>query len=507
MITEGKSLYRPALSESGWRQARRTIGNAWIVTRREVRDSFRDWRIVAPIILLTFLFPFLAQLIATKFEHYLEQYGAELIGARTIPFMLMVVGFFPISISLVIALETFVGEKERRSLEPLLSTPLSNTELYIGKTLAAMIPPLFASYGGMAVYMVSILSSELVWRPPPMLIVQIILLTTVQALVMITGAVVVSSQTTSTRAANLLASFIIIPMTLLIQVESFVMFAAPDAESHRGIFSLWGIIGGMVVVTGLLLRVGNSIFNREELLGRTIDQLNLRGSLKKIGRFIRAVDRDGAPANNIIDWYKRGMLFAFRQFRVAFAITISVFLLAFGIGFHISQQEKWQFPIPAQEEIRTSSGDISALSTVAVQRSAMSFVLSQNSRVLLLTILLATFSFGVAALVIPPVTLVVLGYLVGLMSANGYSTVFIASAILPHGIIEIPVIIIATGSALALGAVVTHPPRGETVGHAWTVALGNTLKLWLGVVIPGLIIAAFIESFITPRLVLQVLGG
>ena len=46
-----------------------------------------------------------------------------------------------ISISLVIALETFVGEKERRSLEPLFSTPLTNTELYVGKTLAAMIPP------------------------------------------------------------------------------------------------------------------------------------------------------------------------------------------------------------------------------------------------------------------------------------------------------------------------------------------------------------------------------
>ena len=36
---------------------------------------------------------------------------------------------------------------------------------------------------------------------------------------MVTGAVVVSSQTTSTRAANLLASFIIIPMTLIINGE------------------------------------------------------------------------------------------------------------------------------------------------------------------------------------------------------------------------------------------------------------------------------------------------
>ena len=58
-----------------------------------------------------------------------------------LPLLPMIVGFFPVSISLVIALETFVGEKERLSLEPLLSTPLTNTELYLGKSFAAMLPP------------------------------------------------------------------------------------------------------------------------------------------------------------------------------------------------------------------------------------------------------------------------------------------------------------------------------------------------------------------------------
>ncbi|MBZ0291186.1 MAG: ABC transporter permease subunit, partial [Anaerolineae bacterium] len=251
---------------TGWRT---TLSNALIVTRREVRDSFRDWRILGPILILTFFFPFLAQDVAGRFSNFVADYGADIVAERTIPFMLMIIGFFPISISLVIALETFVGEKERLSLEPLLSTPLTNTELYIGKTLAAMIPPLVASYGGMFFYLTLLLAGELAWRPQAMLVVQVILLTTVQALVMVTGAVVVSSQTTSTRAANLLASFIIIPMALLIQAESVIMFLAPDAESPSGISALWAIIVGMSVVTVLLLRVGNSIFNREELLGRT----------------------------------------------------------------------------------------------------------------------------------------------------------------------------------------------------------------------------------------------
>ena len=85
------------------------------------------------------------------------------------------------------------------------------------------------------------------------------LLTTTAPVTMTSACTVVSSQTTSTRAANLLASFIIIPMTLLIQGESIIMFLAPDADSPNGIGALWAIIAGMFVVVLLLLRLGNSV--------------------------------------------------------------------------------------------------------------------------------------------------------------------------------------------------------------------------------------------------------
>src|SRR5690606_28706524 len=90
-----------------------------------------------------------------------------------LPLMPMLVGFFPVSISLVIALETFVGEKERMSLEPLLSTPLTNTELYIGKVLAAIIPPLAAGYTGITLYVGGQVLGSSQWRPEIELIVQI----------------------------------------------------------------------------------------------------------------------------------------------------------------------------------------------------------------------------------------------------------------------------------------------------------------------------------------------
>ena len=86
----------------------------------------------------------------------MERYGAPLVGERLIPFLLMIVGFFPISVSLVIALESFVGEKERHSIEPLLGSPLSDWQLYLGKLLAALMPPLLMAYLGIIVYLIGV---------------------------------------------------------------------------------------------------------------------------------------------------------------------------------------------------------------------------------------------------------------------------------------------------------------------------------------------------------------
>ncbi len=495
----------PAVPES--RGIRRTLSNALIITRREVRDSFRDWRIIGPIVMLTFIFPALAQFAASSFAGFLEGFGAQIIGERTIPFLLMIVGFFPISISLVIALETFVGEKERRSLEPLLSTPLTNTELYIGKTLAAMLPPLVSSYGGMAVYLLSLLGGELAWRPPALLIVQIIILTTVQALVMITGAVVVSSQTTSTRAANLLASFIVIPMALIIQGESAIMFLAPDAESPNGIGALWAIIAGMLIVVILLLRVGNSIFNREELLGRTIDSINLKNIFRRFWRAIRAVDDKGTPAANLLEWYRLGITASLRRLGLSLWITIGVFVAALLAGVIIGTLPAWQLNLPRNIPLGEVGSDIGVYTGALLGEQPVLSIAWQNGRILLGAALLGMFTFGTAALILTPATYVILGYLLVQVTASGYSPLVVLGALFPHGLIEIPVIVLATAAALRLGAVFTRPPQGSTVGQAWTVAFADLLKLWIGVIIPGLLLAALLEAVITPLFIGAALGG
>ncbi|MCA9903375.1 MAG: stage II sporulation protein M [Anaerolineae bacterium] len=503
------TIAEPISRETGARPSwRRVMANALLVTEREVRDSFRDWRIIAPLLVLTFLFPFLAQFVAGQFTDYVSDYGAQIIGERTIPFLLMIVGFFPISISLVIALETFVGEKERRSLEPLLSTPLSNTELYIGKMLAAMIPPLLSSYGGMLVYLASLVFGDLAWRPQGALVVQIILLTTVQALVMVTGAVVVSSQTTSTRAANLLASFIIIPVAMLIQGESAIMFLAPDAESPSGIGALWAIIAGMIIVVILLLRVGNTIFNREELLGRMIDQINLKRSFQSIWRQVVAVDERGTRAHNLFDWYRQGIPVSIKRIRSAILVASFVFLVAFAAGYLLGTSPNWRLNLPSGLPLDSVPGEMGAASQYFWgERPAIIGIVMQNWRILAAASILAIFSFGVGALLLTPAVYVVLGYLLSQIMQAGYNPMPFMLAVLTHGVIEIPVIVVATAAVLKMGAVVTRLPRGMTLGQAWTQALGDTIKLWLAVLLPGLFLAAFVEAYITPIIVRIAFGG
>ncbi len=499
----GTQTPSPARPRSFWATFQHTMGNALIVTRREVTDSFRDWRIMAPILILTLVFPALSQFGANLMLNFVTQYGAELLGERTIPFLLMIVGFFPISLSLVIALETFVGEKERRSLEPLLSTPLTNLELYIGKTLAAMIPPLLSSYIGMAVYMGSLLFGELAWRPQPMLIVQIILLTTAQALLMVTGAVVVSSQATTTRAANLLASFIIVPMSLLIILESIVMFGAPDAESPNGIFALWVILIGLLIGTALFMRVGTRLFSREELLGRTLDMLNLRWMGRTFWLEFRGRAAPGLPG-----WYRQEVFPAVRQLGRPMVVVLLCMLAAFVGGWLAGQSPAWRLPAASTNDEVQLTENFRDWFELGSSPTGVMLAIWQNSRVLLAATLLAVISFGVMAVVLAILPFGILGWVFSQFLLLGLNPMLFLAAVVPHSLVEIPAILLATAAGLQLGAVVTRRlPPGKTVSEVWLAAAADAAKVGVGLVLPMLIVAALIEVYLTPSAVQMVLGA
>ncbi|HEX7594400.1 MAG TPA: stage II sporulation protein M, partial [Anaerolineae bacterium] len=412
-----------------------------------------------------------------------------------IPFAMMIVGFFPISFSLIIALESFVGEKERNSLEPLLGTPISDSALYLGKLFSSLIPPLFASYLGIVSYLIGLYLS-IQYVPEGFILVQIFLVTTMESMVMVAGAVVVSSHTTSVRAANLLASFIIIPMAFLLQGETVLLFWGQYDV-------MWLIIAALVVAVALLIRTGMRTFNREEILSHEIDELNLGAMARMFRRFFL-----GDRGFSLARIYREDVPRLLRASRLPIAVTVVVIVGGVVFGWLIALR----FPLPSglidlRVDRATFQQQLNMPGYDFLPRLNTEGIFFNNVRSLLGASLLGLFSFGSLALILLLAPMAIFGFLAGEITAIGMNPLtFFAAFIVPHGIFELPAAILATALALRLGASVIAPPAGVSVGENMLRALADLVKMFVFVVLPLLLVAAFVEATITPQVVLWFYG-
>jgi uncharacterized membrane protein SpoIIM required for sporulation len=85
--------------------------------------------------------------------------------------------------------------------------------------------------------------------------------------------------------------------------------------------------------------------------------------------------------------------------------------------------------------------------------------------------------------------------------------VFLAAFILPHGILEIPAVVLAGGAILRLGATLTTPAKGQAMSEALLRSLADWARVMIALVIPIFFFAAVLEMYLTPRVVLHFLGS
>lgn len=468
---------------------------ALLITRREVRDSFRDWRIIFPIVILTLVFPALATFTARLMFRFTEQYGAAIVSDRIIPFMLLIVGFFPMSFSLVIALETFVGEKERKSLEPLLATPLTNAQLYVGKVLAAIFPPMITSYLGITIYVVGLILFAN-WVVPAEVFVQILLLTTVQGIIMVAAAVIVSSQTTTVRAANLLASFIIIPIAFLLQIEAVIMF-------WGNIRGLWWLILALAVTAIIFIRMGIKVFNREELIGQDIDQLRVAWIWWQFWNRITARSA-GGRFSGLRGWFRQ-IFSTIPDLKWPSLVLLISLLVGLALGFVLAAR----YPLPESSSLGLTGTEIAA-NTAEMQLYYSQLPVSiflQNLRVIILAAFLGIVTLGVTDVLIFMLPWILVGFLGGQLGAAGESpALFLLAAIAPHGLLELTALLLVTGAALRWhAAIMARPPEG-TVSEKWINSAADFWMVLLGLGVPLLLAAAYVEANITPQVILWVFG-
>jgi uncharacterized membrane protein SpoIIM required for sporulation/ABC-type transport system involved in multi-copper enzyme maturation permease subunit len=462
------------------------------LVKREVRDQFRDWRVMIPMAILTLFFPILMNVAAQAVINYVNQYGGQVVAEAIFPFLLMIVGFFPTSVGLVIALESFVGEKERYSLEPLLATPLSDTELFLGKVLASVLTPLAAAGLGISAYLAGMYFLA-GWFPPLGLLFQILVLTLAHALCMVSAAVVISAQTNSVRAANLLASFVIVPFSLLMQGESMVMF-------YRMYSALWWVIAGVALLAVILIRIGLRQFRREELLSREVEEIRF----DRMGSYFWRSFSGGA--RNPLAWYRQAVVPAL--LRTAPAGLWTGIALLMGVVVGIVMADRFQIPVNMlrtqgyRQEFLDSLG---ALGFFTPGGTWMIF--SHNVQAIFLASVLGMLSLGILGLVVLMLPMAVIAYATGIMAQSGVSPwLFVAGFVLPHGILEIPALVIAGAAMLRCGNCLLAKPEGRSLGQVWLQAVADWLVVLAGVVLPLMLLAAVIETWITPTVAAGVMG-
>jgi ABC-type Na+ efflux pump permease subunit len=236
-----------------------SLGISFKVAGKELKVIRRKKSILAYIIILPLLlsvgFSVLVQnTVASSSEYSL---GLESLTY----FFVVLAAILPASI----AAYSIVGEKIEKSLEPLLATPTTDGEILLGKSIAAFVPPILATWAGASIFMAAsdyiLLHSgfSYYYFPNWNSGVMLLLLAPLAAIFSIELTVIVSSRVNDVRSANQIALLMFIPFMafFLAGTEGILAFS---------IVNLLVFSGVVLIADVVLFFLSTSTFRREEIL-------------------------------------------------------------------------------------------------------------------------------------------------------------------------------------------------------------------------------------------------
>ena len=452
-----------------------------LIARRELRESTSDTRLLIAMTSLTFVIPLVAAVGVTAATHFLGS-AAHGIADRLAEVGAFFVVFLPASFSLVLALESFSGERERNTLETLFATQLRESEIYLGKISAVLLPSLTLSYSALVVYTIAIYvlagffpGNEL----PPLVVV-----TLAQALVMVTGATIVSSQTKTLRSANVMASFIIIPMSGVIQGESVLIISRLE-------WVLWGVAVMLGTVALLLLRLGILNFNRENILSKDSRPPD-RGAFAR--RMLGGFPGSPAAAGQWLGHQVRAVPAAYARTLPAVAMSAALLLLGGVMGSVSALSGVIPTGLVAGALRSAAAGN----EVVSGSPHLASFIFTHNVLVGVLLLAVTPVSLGVVGGVLMITNGFVVGYLGGYY-LQVHHLGFFACGIAPHSVFEIPALVFAYAFALRIAASMVRPsPDGWLSGMRLALAdYGRGAMVF----VPLFGVAAVVEAYVTTTVI------
>ncbi len=231
----------------------------WAIARKDLKEVRQNKVAVGPAIALPLIFAIVLPLILTLAPRFIpvEDIQQELddidVLLKNLPpvvraifsglkleqmFVIYMTSFMlaplflimPLMFSSVVGADSFVGERERKTLEGLLYTPTSDVELFLGKVLAAVIPAIALSWLTYLVYIIVVNAATFgmfgrVWFPLPMWWPMMFWLTPAFALLGVAATVLISSRVkTFMEAYQLTGSLVVLVLALVIGQVTGVLF-------------------------------------------------------------------------------------------------------------------------------------------------------------------------------------------------------------------------------------------------------------------------------------------
>ncbi len=170
----------------------------------------------------------------------------------------------PVMIPVTLAVYSIVGEKEQGTLEPLLATPLTDWELFLGKALVAVLPAVLLTWGVFGLFLAAA-HLMLGGIPAGVLsvpwLLSIFLLSPLLALFGVLVSMLVSSRTSDPRAAYQFSGLAVVP-----SLVPLIVYSARMTAVNLLLVLLEG--GILVLLNGGLLVLAVKLFRREEILTR-----------------------------------------------------------------------------------------------------------------------------------------------------------------------------------------------------------------------------------------------
>ncbi len=226
---------------------------------KEWRESLRNKMVLFGVVLLPMF------LVGTSIFMIKTAQGGDAIE-QIILFntALMYFLLLPAIIPLAIAVYSIVGEKEQTTLEPLLATPISDTELFLGKAMASVIPALIVNWLSFGVFLglIRLLVGSVPFQvlTTPWL-VSIFGLSPLLALFSVGVTMIVSSRASDARAAYQFSSFAILP-----GLVPLIIYSTQKTLVDMRLILLEAAL--LVVADVVILAVAIKLFRREQILTR-----------------------------------------------------------------------------------------------------------------------------------------------------------------------------------------------------------------------------------------------